>query len=67
MTYSDKVELVALAKHAMSTPIGENGIDLPIVQLVHPGAESSEDLDMNDVCTIMYIEGYLRCKKESEK
>ena len=67
MTYDDKLKLVALARNALNIPMRENGIDMSIVQILHPGAESSEDLDMNDVGAIMYIEGYLRCKKESEK
>lgn len=64
MTDSDKLELIALAKNAMSTSLGENGIDKSMMQMIHPNAKS--DLDMNDLGIILYIEGYLRCKKENQ-
>ena len=66
MTYGDKLELIGLAKNAMKTSLGKNGIDESMVQLIHPNAKSSGDLDMNDLSIIMYIEGYLRCKKENQ-
>ena len=66
MTYCDKLELIGLAKNAMETPLGENGIDESMVQLIHPNAKSSGDLNMNDLSIIMYVEGYLRCKKENQ-
>ena len=66
MTYSDKLELIALAKYAMKTSLGKNGIDEFMIQSIHPNAKSYEDLDMNDLSIIMYIEGYLRCKKENQ-
>lgn len=50
----------------MKTSLGENGIDEFIIQLIHPNVKSSEDLDMRDLSIIMYIEGYLRCKKENQ-
>lgn len=64
MTDSDKLELIALAKNAMGTSLGENGIDESMIQMIHSNAKS--DLDMNDLAIIMYIEGYLRCKKENQ-
>ena len=66
MTYDDKIELVGLAKSAMKKSLGENGIDESMIQIIHPDAESSEDLDMNDLCILLYIEGYFRCKKENQ-
>ena len=64
MTDSDKIKLVALAKKAMSTSLGENGIDESMMQMIHPNAKS--DLDMDDLGIMLYIEGYLRCKKENQ-
>lgn len=66
MDYVDKLELIGLAKSAMKTSLGENGIDELMLQLIHPNAKSSEDLDVNDLIIIMYIEGYLHCKKENQ-
>lgn len=66
MTFSDKLELITLAKNAMKTSLGENGIDEFMIQMIHPNAKSSEDLDLNDLSIIMYVEGYLRCKKENQ-
>jgi hypothetical protein len=66
MDYVDKLELVGLAKSAMNTSLGENGIDESMIQIIHPNAKSSEDLDMNDLCILLYIEGYLHCKKENQ-
>lgn len=64
MTDSDKLELIALAKNAMETSLGENGIDKFMMQMIHPNTKF--DLDMNELGIIMYIEGYLRCKKENQ-
>lgn len=66
MNYADKLELIGLAKSAMKTSLGENGIDESMIQIIHPNAKSTEDLDMNDLCIILYIEGYLHCKKENQ-
>lgn len=65
MTFADKLELIALAKNAMKTSLGENGIDEIMMQMIHPNAKSG-DLDMNDLTIIMYVEGYLRCKRENQ-
>ena len=64
MTDSDKIKLVALAKKAITTSLRENGIDESMMQMIHPNAKS--DLDMDDLGIILYIEGYLRCKKENQ-
>lgn len=61
MTYSDVLELISLAKNAMKTSLRENGIDESMIQIIN---QSSEDL--NEICLIMWIEGYLRCKKENQ-
>ena len=66
MTHNDKLELIGLAKNAMKVPLRENGIDESMIQMIHPNAKSSEDLDLNEICLIMWIEGYLRCKKENQ-
>ena len=66
MDIADKLELIGLAKNAMKTSLGENGITESMLQLIHPNAKSNEDLDLNDLSIIMYIEGYLRCKKENQ-
>lgn len=66
MDYDDKLELIALGKNALDTPLRENGIDESMIQMIHPNAESSKDLDLNEIGLIMWIEGYLRCKKENQ-
>jgi hypothetical protein len=45
----------------MKTSLRENGIDESMIQIIN---QSSEDL--NEICLIMWIEGYLRCKKENQ-
>lgn len=67
MTYDDKVNLVALAKDSMSKPIGENGMDETILQLIHPGVKDSRDLTAKDLSIMMWIQGYLPGKKENGK
>ena len=67
MDVADKIKLVALAKKAMKTSLRENGIDDEFMDIINPNAESTTDINMNELCVIMWIEGYLRCKKESEE
>lgn len=66
MTYSDKLELIGLAKSAMNTSLGENGIDASMIQMINPDVKSKKDFDVDDLSIIMYIAGYLRCKKENQ-
>ena len=66
MDYADKLELIALGKNSLDTPLRENGIDESMIQMIHPNAKSSKDLDLNEISLIMWIEGYLRCKKENQ-
>lgn len=66
MTDSDKIKLVALAKNAMNKPLRENGIDESMIQMIHPNAKSSVDLDLDEIAIIIWIEGYLHCKKENQ-
>ena len=67
MDVVDKIELVALAKKAIKTSLRENGIDDEFMDIINPNAESATDINMDELCIIMWIEGYLRCKKESEE
>lgn len=67
MDVVDKIELVALAKKAIKTSLRENGIDDEFMDIINPNPESATDIDMDELCIIMWIEGYLRCKKESEE
>lgn len=67
MNIVDKIELVALAKNAIKTSLRENGIDDEFMDIINPNAESATDIDMDELCMIMYVEGYLRCKKDMEK
>ena len=67
MDVADKIKLVALAKKAIKTSLRENGIDDEFMDIINPNAESATDIDMDESCIIMWIEGYLRCKKESEE
>lgn len=66
MTYSDKLELIALGKNSMDTPLRENGIDESMIRIIHPDARSMKDLDLDEISLIIWIEGYLRCKKENQ-
>ena len=66
MTDSDKIKLVALAKNAMNKPLRENGIDESMIQMIHPNAKSSVDLDLDEIAIIIWIQGYLHCKKENQ-
>lgn len=66
MTDSDKLELIVFAKNALNVPIRENGIDESMIQMIHPNAKSTGDLDLNEIGLILWIEGYLRCKKENQ-
>lgn len=66
MTYGDKLELIGLAKNAMNTPLRESGIDEFMIQMIHPNAKSTEDLSLTELGLIIWIEGYLRCKKENQ-
>ena len=66
MTDSDKLELIALGKNAMNNPLCENGIDDSMIQMIHPNAKSSVDLDLNEIAIIIWIQGYLHCKKENQ-
>ena len=36
------------------------------MDIINPNAESATDIDMDELCIIMWIEGYLRCKKENQ-
>ena len=65
MTYEDKLKLVDLARQMMTAPIGENGIDETMLQLIHPNAKSNKDYSGEELCIIMWVDGYLRCKKEN--
>lgn len=65
MTYDDKVKLVALAKDSMSKPIGENGMDETILEIIHPGVKDARDLTSKDLGIMMWIQGYLQGKKEN--
>lgn len=67
MTYSDKLELIALAKNAMNTPLRESGIDEFMMQMICPNAKSTEDLSLIELGLIMWIAGYLRCKKRKSE
>lgn len=67
MDVADKIKLVALAKKAIKTSLRENGIDDEFMDIINPTAESAIDINMDELCVIMWIEGYLRCKKESEE
>ena len=66
MTDSDKIKLVALAKKAITTSLRENGIDDGFMDIINPNAESATDINTDELCIIMWIEGYLRCKKENQ-
>ena len=67
MNVADKIELVALAKKTIKTSLRENGIDDEFMDIINPNVESATDINMDELCIIMWIEGYLRCKKESEE
>ena len=67
MDIADKIQLVALAKNAIKTSLKENGIDDKFMDIIKPNVKSTKDINMDDLCIIMWIEGYLRCKKESEE
>lgn len=66
MDYADKIELIALGKNALNTPLRENGIDESMIRMIHLDAKSMKDLDLDEICLIMWIEGYFRCKKENQ-
>lgn len=66
MDYADKLELIAMGKNSLDTPLRENGIDESMIRIIHPDAKSMKDLDLDEICLIMWIEGYLRCKKENQ-
>lgn len=63
MTFSDKLELTSLAFSAFKTPFKENGIDDEIMKIVSSLNPKYDDFK---VFILMYIEGYLRCKKENQ-
>ena len=66
MTHSDKLELIALAKNVMNKPLYENGIDESMIQTIHPNAKYRGDLDLDEIGIIIWIQGYLHCKKENQ-
>lgn len=63
MTYSDKLELVGSACSALKTSFKENGIDEEIMKMV---SSVNPIYDNHKLSILMYIEGYLRCKKENQ-
>lgn len=66
MTCSDKLKLIALAKNTMNKPLRKNGIDESIIQMIHPNAKSRVDLNLDEIAIIIWIQGYLHCKKENQ-
>lgn len=66
MTCSDKLKLIALAKNTMNKSLRENGIDESIIQMIHPNAKSRVDLNLDEIAIIIWIQGYLHCKKENQ-
>ena len=67
MKYSDKCELVAMAKKACKQTFRDMGIDDEFISIINPDAKTGEELSPKDLCVIMYIEGYLQYKKHMDK
>lgn len=50
----------------MNKSLRENGIDESIIQMIYPNAKSRVDLNLDEIAIIIWIQGYLHCKKENQ-